>query len=417
LPASGRPLLLAAVLTALILGARLRPASPLLDAVTRLPPAGVRLELPAAHLVMTPFAALGDVAACSSLPQALSLLFFLLMLAGPARWAAGQPLRRWFSWGGSAVLLTAHAALCALALAWAVLWPRAPSRLAVDDPDLMTVDFHSHTSYSWDGRSWFTPAANLRWHAKTGFDAAFVTDHNRVDGAREARRYSVTARAAGRDGVAAGLEGEELSLHGAHVLLLGGGRFAEPADFAGLDGLRRFLGRSRSSLGGPAVMSLPEYYRHHRTRLETLADWGAAGFEIVASSPRGLDVPDRFRRGVVDLCRARGLFVTGGTDNHGYGSTACVWNLVRVPGWRALDPAAREQGVRVVLARDGFSAVRVVARAHSLGTPESTWELALSGPRALWNAARAWTAAQAFAALAWVWAVALSCGALLNKVT
>ena len=414
MPSRRRPLLLAVVVTALIAVAHLRPAPALLDAATGLPLSGVRLEVPWGHLVLTPWAALGDIAACSSLAQAFSLLGLLAAFLAPLRWALGHD-HDWFAFGPATRALALHALACVTLLAWGVLWPRPPARLAIDDPDLMAVDFHSHTNASWDGRSWFDPAANLRWHERAGFAAAFVTDHNRMDGAISARRHSDNSWAAGRRELAAGLEGEELSLHGAHVLLLGPDRPVAPQAYPGLEGLRLLLKDAGPLFGAVTVMSLPEYYQHHEKRLETLADWGAGGFEIVAASPRGLGVPAAFRRDVVELCRRRGLFVTGGSDNHGYGSTNCVWNLVRVPGWRALDPAQRSRAVLAELRQGGFSAVRVLARARCLARPRSVTEAWLDAPRALWWALRSWSLAQALSAVAWVWAAAAVCSVASNN--
>lgn len=413
MPSHRRPYLIAAAATLFVAAARFFPLPALLDAATLRPAEGFHLALPAAHLALTPFAVLGDLAACSSLPQAASLLGFLLALFGAAAWAAaGYGAREWQDPVAGLRALAAWLFVVAALLAWGVLFPRAPARIEAGDPDLMAVDFHSHTSYSHDGRGWFTPPANLRWHARAGFGAAFITDHNLVDGARLARE----AWRSDADG-AAPLVGEELSLHDAHVLLYGSPVRVDPEDYRGLEGLRRFLGESRGSLHGLAVPSLPEYYEHHRGRLEDLADWGAAGFEIVAASPRGLAVPDDFRLRVADLCRARNLFVTGGSDNHGYGSTSCVASFVRVPGWRAMDAARREAAVLSSLGRDGFSAVRVIARARSLTRPlpRGGWALAVEAPRSLWDAARRFTTAQALICALWFWAAAAVCAAAANR--
>jgi hypothetical protein len=381
------PFLAAASATALILLARLFPRPVLLDAATGGAAEGFRLALPASHVLLTPLATLGDLAACSSAWQIPSLAAWTLLAAAALAWGQrrGRPAR---------LLAACGAALGALA--WGVLWPRAPARIEAADPELMAVDFHSHTSSSHDGRRWFTPYANLAWHARAGFGAAFVTDHNRDDGAAR-------ARALGDAAGAAGFWGEELSLHGAHVLLYGAARAADPGRFVGLDGLERFLRESRRA-GSLAVPSLPEYYAHHAQRVEALADWGAAGFEVVAASPRGLAVPQGFRARVVELCRRRGLFLTTGSDNHGYGSTSCASSFLRLPGWRALPAAEREAAALRLLRRGGFEAARVVARARCLEQPESAPRRWLDAPLAAWAAARSWTAAQALLAALWAWA-------------
>jgi hypothetical protein len=412
LPASRRPFLLAAVATIFVAAARFFPLAPLLDAATLAPAEGFRLVIPASHLLLTPWSTLGDLTACSSLPQVIMLVLFLWALVGPVAWAVagyGRDERR--SPKAALRALGAWGLFLAAALAWGVLAPRAPARIEAADPELMAVDFHSHTSLSHDGRSWFTPAENLAWHGRAGYGAAFITDHNRGDGYDRAR----DAWRGAADG-AAPLKGEELSLHGAHVLLYGAPRVADPNEYAGLAGLEQFLRDSRKHLGGLAVPSLPEYWEHHRSRVAKLADWGAAGFEIVAASPKGLAVPPEFRAAVVSMCRQRGLFVTGGTDNHGYGSTSCVASFVRAPGWRGMDAAARESAVMNALTRGGFFAVRVVARSRALTRPmERGLASAVEPPRALWDAARSWTGAQAFAAVVWAWLLAAACWAAAER--
>ncbi len=54
-------------------------------------------------------------------------------------------------------------------LGWAALIPRPMARLVSSDRSDLLIDFHSHTSYSHDGRKSFTPAANRRWHERQGF--------------------------------------------------------------------------------------------------------------------------------------------------------------------------------------------------------------------------------------------------------
>src|SRR5581483_1362006 len=73
-------------------------------------------------------------------------------------------------------------------IAWGVLVPRPMGRLVTDLPDTLLIDFHSHTSFSHDGRPSFTPDHNRQWHRLQGYDASFITDHNRVDGAETAKR-------------------------------------------------------------------------------------------------------------------------------------------------------------------------------------------------------------------------------------
>lgn len=376
-----------------------RPA--LLEAASGAVPEGARLEFPFLHAALAPLSILGDLLACQSARASLALLAFLLTAGFPFyRFFFAEPdLSRWWERGRGLRAFGKYFAALLLLLAWALALPRPIPRLVVDDPETLVVDFHSHTSASWDGRRSFTPERSARWHERAGFHAAFVTDHNVFAAAARAHGMSRLTRERGRAFVA--LEGEELTLHGAHVVALGNRALIDSKLYDdGLPGLERFLREARAKHGALAVMSLPEYDRHHRDRLELLADWGAAGFELVSASPRGLAIPSERRAAVAELCRRRNLLAVGSTDNHGWGGSACVWNLARLPGWRALDPDALQARLLAALSSGGFSAVRVAERPRR-DTP-SGLALCLHPVFSLFDALRRLTPLHWFFTLVWI---------------
>jgi len=121
-----------------------------------------------------------------------------------------------------------------------------------------------------------------------------------------------------------------------------------------------------------------------------------------------MEFPESERRRVVELCRRHGLFMAAASDNHGFGSAACAWNLLRIPGWRELDADGLEAQVLRTLSQGGFGAVTVAAR-RSL--PPSQGDLIwLDPPRALWLMLRTFTWPQALAALLWAWMPLALCG-------
>lgn len=399
-----RRLALAAVLSALILAARLSPSPALVDAATGGAFAGARLAFPWLHVLLTPLTSWADAVVCNSARQDGALLAFLLILYGPFRFfVLGHARAQWRDPWLVVTSFGKHFLLVLAFVAFAVFCPRPAARLELDDPDLLAVDLHSHTAASWDGRRGFSPAESARWHARMGFGAAFVTDHNTMAAAGQGSRESRRAWDAGDKESAALLEGEELSLDGAHVVLLGPAKAADPNAYPGPDGLRRFLGDAQPVYGGLAVLSLPEYWRYHWDELEALVDAGARGIEVVTASPKAMEFREEGRRRVVDLCRRRGLFLSAGTDNHGWAQACCAWSLVRVHGWRAFSPAERQSVVMSGLRGDGYAAVRVAAKAR-VDPAESDWTIFLDAPRSLWLQARGWTLAQSAAALAWAWA-------------
>src|SRR6185436_19198899 len=67
----------------------------------------------------------------------------------------------------------------------ALMVPRPMAALEKDALAIVAVDFHAHTKYSHDGR-WNWEAEDVRrWHRKSGFDVAYISDHRTFEGARE----------------------------------------------------------------------------------------------------------------------------------------------------------------------------------------------------------------------------------------
>lgn len=374
---------------AVILAAQLFPLAPLRDAATGAPLEGWRLVPSAAHLLTTPISAAADWVTCLSRRQ---LRAFLAWFIGA--WFLLRPLRAtpWRGRAREALGFFTHVAGVLAFAAWTVLAPRPVSRLAkpAGASDVLVADLHSHTSHSWDAPRSFTPERNIGWHRAHGYDAAFVTDHNQFDGARLAFDAS---RLTWRETGFRALRGEELSLHGAHVVVLGNRERIDNEAYAGPEGLRRFLGESRSRHGALALMSLPEYWDHHRDSLEELAAAGAAGFELANGSPKASELPPVGRERVVGLCRARNLFVAGVSDNHGWARSACAWSLIRLPGHEGLDPGRLEAALLERLSSGGFDAVTAAER--PVRRPGGALELGFDPLLNLWQCLRALSRAQA----------------------
>lgn len=371
-----------------------------------------RLGIPWGHLLSTPFSAWADLITCNSLRQDLALMGFLLFCYGPFRaLALGHTRKEWFSPPSILKSLAGYLALVSLFLAAVALLPRGPSRIVLDDPALIAVDFHSHSSTSWDCRKSFTPSQNAAWHERAGFGGGFVTDHNASAGAAQGKEESRRSWSRGLREYAS-FEGEEVSLYGAHVVVLANSAPIDPSLYAdGPAGLQRFLGEAGERYGGLSVMADPQdWERYWEGRVAQFQLWGAKGFEIYDASPRALDQSESTRLHVIELCRRHNLFMAGASDNHGYGSASCVWNVLRIPGWRSLDPDARQKAVMDTLRREGFRAVRVVARRRV--APSSGPLLWLDAPLGLWVMIRTFTWSQVLVCLGWIWLLPLAYAAM-----
>ncbi len=386
-------------LSACVVAAQLFPLSPIVDVVARTAPASARLAYPAFHVVFAPFTLVADwlnggsVRDLTGFAAWICVGFVLCRLfARPARNAGAR----------RAVVETRLAAAFVLAVAAFVGWgywlPRPIPRLVARDPDALVLDIHSHTALSHDGRPGFGAAENAAWHARAGFDVAFVTDHNAFGAARAWRLERPAARPVL-------LDGEEISLSGIHVLALGTSTLVpnRPYD-ASWDSTGALVRR----LHADAVFMVPtlpeDWLRHTGAEFGQLSEWGVSGFEIWTSAPQAMNMPPSGRRTVVAWSQLEHLPVFGSTDMHGYGNAATVWNVLRLPGWRTLGDSALQTAILARLRTGGLAANQVVALRRWL--PASRLGAALDVPVNAGLLLRAASRGHAAALLLWIWGIA-----------
>jgi hypothetical protein len=309
----------AIALVLLLLLTAISPLPPLVDAVTGSVPGGADLDRPVLYVVFAPLSNTLDTLTFFSLARAQwALVVWLLALAGWGAWQAFRPtpipvtLRRRV---GPA--LVGPAALLLLAVA-AVVLPRPVPRLTTRAGDGTVIDYHAHTNASHDGRPGWNLARLAAWHARQGFEASYVTDHNVIyDGSLPVPPGTPISL----------LPGVEWSVYRQHVVAIGPVE-PLPRDSFGESTarmLRSFAAIERQ--GALSIASLPEYWRNHRDELGAFVVAGVDGFEIVNCSPKGLSFPTAGRRDVVALARGHDLLVVGASDNHGWGQVTCVWNV------------------------------------------------------------------------------------------
>jgi hypothetical protein len=385
-------------LSAWLLLAQLFRLSPLVDVVSGAAPAGVRLTWPVLHIVFAPFTLTADWLNGGSTGDLIGFVAWVLGGFVLLRLAAEGPRRLVREAGLAAVLVAGLGAF----VWWGARWSRPIPRLVAADSTLLIYDTHSHTSASHDGRPGFDAAANAAWHGRAGFDAAFITDHN-VFGAARAWRD-----ADGR--VPRLLNGEELSLAGLHMIVLGNDSLIANApwgaEFDSSLALLRLIAAGADSLERPYVVaSLPEYARNHwGADLGRVIDAGTEGLEIWTTSPKAMDFPPGRRREVVARAHSLGLGLFGATDMHGLGNAASVWNVIPLPGWRDMNDATLTRTLLAVLRRDPRSS-RVVAVRRRLA-PTRTAQM-IGVPLALVTLLRAASPWHALALLGWLWGIAL----------
>lgn len=386
-------------LTVILLAARLAGAPALSDPVAGSAPPSLYLKVPWLYLVFAPVFTLWDGVSMLSMSRLKGLLIGLVVLYLVWRVVRlAQHRRSGFrqsAWLRELGVLAVSVFLLLVFLIIGALWHRPMLALAGVHPDDLVVDFHSHTKASHDVRNTlmrgFDAEANRRWHRRAGFDAAFITDHNTVEGS------GTRGRAAG--GYPVLCPGIEVSAWRAHIVLLGDTMPVDQNRYnRSLQSLLTLLRTSDSAYGSLSLASLPEYQRNHWGRLDQLVGAGVDGFEIVNAAPKANEFTRRDRDSVIALARASNRFVVGVSDSHGWGATSMVWNLVR----GSSEGSARQvcEGVLREL-KSGFPAVRIIER-HRL-RPDDGWPMWLTPIGVVWETWRSMGWPLTISWLGWIW--------------
>jgi hypothetical protein len=390
-------------LTAILLCARLAAVPALSDPVMGPVSHSLHLEIPWLYLALAPMFTLWDGISMLSMSRLQGFLIGLAVLY--LSWRIIRMIRRRRVGMVREILTLAISIVLFLVFAIAgAVWHRPMLSLAGTDPRDMVVDFHSHTNVSHDVRNtWmrgFDAEANRRWHARAGFDAVFVTDHNTVAGLPARNQEPGTRNQYDRPAMCPGIE---VSAWRAHIVLLGDSLPVDRTRYdKSLDALLTLLRTSDKAYGALSVASLPEYRRNHWTHLERLTEAGLDGFEIVNASPKANELTKPEVDSVVAIARAHNRFVVGVSDSHGWGATSMVWNLVRVP-----ETPGDTDRCSAVLRRlhAGFPAVNIIER-HRL-RPDSWWPIWLTPVGVVWETWRTMGWRLTIAWMVWIWILGL----------
>ncbi|HEX7918121.1 MAG TPA: hypothetical protein VF454_01905 [Gemmatimonadales bacterium] len=395
-----RPLVVAATLSLLLLIAHLGFHTPALsDPTGAALPEGVRLAFPTLNLLLAPLFDLWDGVTLLTLPQLNAFLLGALTLG--AAWSIGSSIRdRRLRWGRATARLALFVVGLGLFVLGGITWRRPMAHIAGVPDSFMVVDLHSHTNVSHDvkGRLQgdFDLEASRRWHARGGFDAFFVTDHNRIDGWQG--RIDTLAP----EVFPVACPGEELSLYRAHIVVLGNWDSIPRSAYAdSTAGIARMLGESERRWRGLTLASIPEYNDNHFADLPQWIADGLDGFEVSNAAPKANRQSRIQRDSVIALARANGRWLAGVSDQHGLGATVQAWTLVRAY-------ESPEDFCTIALSTlrtGGFAATQVLER-HRLriDSPWPVFATVIGVPWEGWRAAGMW---QVVSWLAWIWALAL----------
>lgn len=305
--------------------------SSIIDSSGNLPPAGVILELPAGYIATSPVSRLLDALSVLSTAQSIALFLSVAVIVGVglALSAAHSQSPTWKRVGVSAAALVLVIAIVEAAV---VMAPRPMAALRAADAEIVRVDFHSHTGVSHDVRRSFTAERNREWHRSGGFDVAYISDHVTFGGVIAARPNN-PARAGDGTSLLSAVEGRYHRIMS--TIMLG----VTEADSALLNRRGNLLPGTLASGRSPVtIVALPNRNLDsiNVQMLDSLPNF--TGIELVDAAPRGLAQFDRDEAKIRRIASELRLLLVAASNNHGWGRTVAAWNLVRIPGWRALSP-------------------------------------------------------------------------------
>ena len=401
------------IVTVLVLASAPFARSPLRDAVT-LGPTDAVLRRPSVYVLLAPVSDVLDLLTLLSVRQHVALLLTLALgfaiwwwwRVRGARLAARAPSAP-ASRGRRVARVVARIGVPLVVVAGVyvagVLLARPMAALDTGAPDILAIDFHSHTSASHDGRPDWTPEDNRAWHRDAGFGAAYVTDHRSFDGARAGWANNPPI---GAEGVVL-LPGIEVVWKGEHVNVLDADRAVRGL----LDPLQRDVDEEALRLASLVRGNEPvlvETLPGDLSRMIPAAGPGTPGvraIELVDGAPRGLGQTRRERARIIHLADSLNLALVAGSDHHGWGHTAPAWTLMYLPGWRGASPSELAPAVTAIVRSGGRGATKVVER--YVADTETGIALPFTAPLVTWGMFRTLSVEERVVWIAWALALFL----------
>jgi hypothetical protein len=403
---------LATAVTILVLASAVVRVSPIRDAATLEPVPEASLTSSPAYLAGAPLFDTLDTISLLTVGQHIALILTAVVAyaawrvwwrrrkAAAARAVGAVDRRAW----RAALREVAFAGLFLLLLvavyAGNAVIPRPMAALAVRDLNVVVVDVHSHTKYSHDGRPGWEAEDVRDWHAASGYDVAYVTDHRNYRGAEEG--VAANPSLAGQGTVL--LSGLEVVYGGERVNVLSAGRVYRGLTTANLWDIDT-LAVALASLVTPREPVIVQTIPARLERMRPARGSGTAGvraIEIVDGAPRGLSQTRRERERIVRLADSLNLALIAGSNNHGWGRTAPGWTLFRIPGWRSMSPDQLAMSIESSIRDAGRNATRVVER-RAAEAGRNPIRLALTVPLATWRMFTMLSPDQRVMWIVWVW--------------
>jgi hypothetical protein len=360
------------------------------------PAAGTSLALPPLYVATSPLSRVLDTLTLLSVPQTVAFLVGAAVIAlaviGASRTRDQGPL-----WKRLVIAFTIVLVIVAALEAAVAFLPRPMARLDVRDRDIVRVDFHSHTNASRDANQRFSAEDRREWHRDGGFDIGYISDHVRFGGAAEAAVANPQRAGDGTSELSA-VEGRYHRI--ISTIMLG----LTTADTAILDSKGHL--ESSTAINGKQVVTIVTLPNRHldsvtAESMDSVPHF--AGIELVDAAPRGLGQLDRDEAKVRRIAETNRLLLVAASNNHGYGRAVAAWNLMRIPGWRAMSPDSVGALIEQAFRERRTDAVTIVKRVRPRTQGAA---LPLTLPVGLWQILGGLTPGERLVWLLWIWAIA-----------
>jgi predicted metal-dependent phosphoesterase TrpH len=372
-----KPLIATCIVALLLLGSAFVGATPILNAETGLRTTDASLIHPAAYTMLAPVCTLLDALTLLSVRQHIAVLATAILLV--LIWRVVHGFSRRTSVGREAAVAFGTLVAILVVYGGGAIIPRPMATISMLDSNDAVIDFHSHTNFSWDVPKRFTAERNRAWHSAAGFNAAYVADHKSLAGAIAGGARN-PARAG--DGMVL-LPALEARDQYEHVVAIGidstfaidpKGNWHDPA---------RDTSLAVTASAPLLILTIPG-------NIDKLPENELTGFarvyaiELSDAAPKGAGMIQQRKSDILRLADSLNLAVVAGSDNHGWGSTAGGWSVMRIPGWRGMNPAQLDSAIQRGIRIERRHAARVYVR-DSPDPGSSILAASFTAPLVIWR--------------------------------
>ncbi len=357
-----------------------------------------RLQASAAYLSIAPVSTVLDTLTLLTIAQHVAILLTAIGLFALVRVVRART--RVASLRRETIAALAFLAIIVLIYVVGALAPRPMAALVLSDETVLSVDFHAHTRYSHDGRPGWTEEDVRDWHRAAGFDAVYITDHATFEGAEAG--IAANPGQAGQGTMI--LQGLEAFYRGEHVNILSAGRRYRGLTDASLRDVDERAVQLASFIPATSPVIIETFPgKLDKVPVTTETGPGVTAIEIVDGSPRGLAQTRANRARIVHIADSLDLALVTGSDNHGWGSTAPGWTLLRIPGWRGMTTDSLSGRIEAVIRLTRRGGTRTVERRVAPAT--NALEIVFAAPLAAWVMFATLSPDERVMWLIWTWGI------------